>query len=171
MSTNSQIVVKGSSQSWERFAEADPYLYILTSMKRSDPGAFWQSGEDIVNAELFPFFEAHGVRRLVGLEVGSGVGRVVLPLARHFQTVVGVDIARGMVERATAFACERAIPNVSFAAISGPENFLRAARNYTGKCDFIYSLLVFQHIPDFSAIACPLHVFRHLRHGQGFAYM
>ncbi len=171
MNTNSQIAADGSGQSWERFAQADPYLYILTSMNRNDPSAFWRSGEEIVNAELVPFLQVHGVRRLVGLEVGGGVGRLALPLAQHFQTVVGVDISRGMVERATTIASERGIPNASFAAISGPEDFLRQTRNYTGACDFIYSLLVFQHIPDFSLIEGYLHVIRNLLHKQGFAYL
>jgi SAM-dependent methyltransferase len=160
-----------ASRSWERFAELDPYLYILTSMKRSDPRQFWLSGERTVDAELLPIVQSNEVRPLVGLELGSGIGRLAFPLARHFQMVVGVDIASGMVERATSFAHHRGVQNVAFAAITGPEDFLQRVGNYSGSCNLIYSLLVFQHIPDFSIIEGYLHVIRILLHEQGLAYL
>src|SRR6516165_11045727 len=160
-----------ATRSWERFAELDPYLYILTSMKRSDLRQFWLSGERTVDAELLPIMRSNEVLPLVGLEVGSGVGRLAFPLARHFQMVVGVDIACGMVERATSFAHHRGVQNVAFAAITGPEDFLQRVGNYAGSCNLIYSLLVFQHISDFSIIEGYLHVIRILLHEHGLAYL
>ena len=160
-----------ASRSWERFAELDPYLYILTSMKRTDPRKFWLSGERTVDAELLPIMRSNEVLPLVGLEVGSGIGRLAFPLARHFQMVVGVDIACGMVERATSFARHRGVQNVAFAAITGPEDFLQRVGNYAGSCNLIYSLLVFQHISDFSIIEGYLHVIRIMLNEQGLAYL
>lgn len=160
-----------ASRSWERFAELDPYLYILTSMKSSDPREFWQSGERTVNGELLPIVRSNAVSPSIGLELGSGIGRLTFPLARHFQLVVGVDIARGMVERAVSFAHHNGIKNVSFSSITGPENLLQRTSNYAGSCNFIYSLLVFQHIPDLSVIEGYLHVIRILLHEQGLAYL
>lgn len=157
--------------SWERFAEQDPYLYILTSMKRTDPGVFWRSGEQTVSVELLPFIKAHDVRSFVAMELGCGIGRLALPLARHFGQVIGVDITRGMVRRATSFADDNGIKNVSFVAISGPEDFLQKAGEFAESCDFIYSLLVFQHIPELSMIEGYLHVIRTLLHERGVAYL
>ncbi|MGC2765476.1 MAG: class I SAM-dependent methyltransferase [Candidatus Acidiferrum sp.] len=157
--------------SWERFAEVDPYLYILTNMKRTDPRAFWESGERLVKIELLPVIQSHAVRPFVAMEVGCGIGRLVLPLSRTFRHVVGVDIASGMVQRATSFANDNGIKNVSFAAISGPEDLLKQTGEYSGTCDFIYSLLVFQHIPEFSIIEGYLHVIRTLLHKRGIAYL
>jgi Methyltransferase domain len=156
---------------WEKFADEDPYTYILTTLRERDPQIFWQSGERLVYTELLPVVQSHGVRALVGLELGSGIGRLVLPLARYFQEVIGVDIAPSMVRRATSFARNNGFSNVSFAAISGPEDFLKRVGNYAGSCDFIYSLLVFQHIPEFSMIEGYLHVIRVLLHRQGLAYL
>jgi SAM-dependent methyltransferase len=156
---------------WERFADVDPYLYILTDMKRGDPGAFWESGEQLVRAELLPLMQANAVRPVLALELGCGIGRLVLPLARHVQEIVGVDISRGMVQRATAFASDNGIRNASFDAIAGPEDFLRHAGKYAGNCDFIYSLLVFQHIPEFAMIEGYLYVIRILLHEYGLAYL
>lgn len=160
-----------ASSKWEQFAHEDPYFYILTSLKGADAGEFWKSGDRTIQKEFFPLLEAHDVRPLFALELGCGVGRLVVPLAHRFREVVGVDISRGMIERATSFARNNGIANVSYSAISGPVDFLRQAGNYTGKCDFVYSLLVFQHIPDFSVIEGYLHVIRHLLHKQGFAYL
>ena len=156
---------------WERFAEIDPLLYIFTDMKRTDPKAFWQSGEQVVNAELLPLVHAHCLRPMVGLEIGSGVGRLAFPLARHFRRVVGVDIANGMVQRAKSIARDNDVDNVSFIHISGPEEFLLRAGDFVGSCDLIYSLLVFQHISKLSIIEDYLHVIRVLLHQRGVAYL
>jgi SAM-dependent methyltransferase len=160
-----------TAEPWERFAESDPYRYILTDMKSNDPREFWQSGERTVRAELLPTVQASAVRTIVGLELGCGVGRLALPLARHFDEVVGVDISQGMVHRANAFAQHNGIGNASFFSISGPEDFLSRVGNYAGSCDFIYSLLVFQHIPDPAVIQGYLQVVRILLHESGVAYL
>jgi SAM-dependent methyltransferase len=156
---------------WERFAEQDPYLYILTSMKRTDPSVFWQSGQETVKRELLPFVQTHDVRSSLALELGCGIGRLALPLAPHFRKVVGVDITRGMVQRATSFANDNGIKNISFLAFAGPEDLLQQTYEHSGSCDFIYSLLVFQHIAEFSTIEGYLHVIRTLLHNRGLAYL
>jgi SAM-dependent methyltransferase len=156
---------------WERFAEIDPYLYIFTDMKRTDPKAFWQSGEQVVNAELLPLVHAQRLRPTVALEIGSGVGRLTFPLAGHFRRVVGVDIASGMIQRARSIARDSGVDNVPFIHISGPEDFLQRAGDFVGSCDLIYSLLVFQHIPKLSTIEDYLHVIRVLLHQRGVAYL
>jgi SAM-dependent methyltransferase len=171
MNVSSQINKKPSITPWERFAETDPYLYIFTDMKRTDPKAFWESGEQVVDTELLPLLRTHVLRPLVGLEVGSGVGRLAFPLARHFRRVVGVDIASGMVHRSRSIARDNGVDNLSFIQISGPEDFLERAGNFVGSCDLIYSLLVFQHIADISIIEDYLHVIRVLLHQRGVAYL
>jgi SAM-dependent methyltransferase len=171
MNTGNKRSTSEATRSWERFAELDPYLYILSTMKHSDPREFWLSGEQTVRVELLPIVQSNAVRPKIGLEVGSGIGRLTFPLARHFQTVVGVDVARGMVERAISLARNKGIQNVSFSSITGPEDFLQNTGNYAGTCNFIYSLLVFQHIPDLSVIEGYLHVIRILLHEQGLAYL
>jgi len=156
---------------WERFAKEDPYTYILTSLKSADPQEFWESGQRTVRDELLPLIQARGIQRGIGMELGCGVGRLVFPLASHFQEMVGVDIAEGMVQRAASFARDNGFHNTSFSAISGPEDLLHRAGNYAGRIDFLYSLLVFQHIPDFSMIEGYLHVIGILLGEKGIAYV
>jgi cyclopropane fatty-acyl-phospholipid synthase-like methyltransferase len=161
----------GAAENWEKFAQDDPYHYILTSLKSSDATEFWCSGERTVHREFLPLLELHDVTPLVCLELGCGIGRLSVPLARHFQQALGVDISPSMVRRAQSFARDNGIHNVSFTSITGPEDFLCQFHSHFGKCDFIYSLLVFQHIADFSIIAGYLHVIRALLHRHGLAYL
>jgi SAM-dependent methyltransferase len=169
--SDGQSLGTAASAKWEQFAQEDPYSYILTSLKGGNADEFWESGERTIRKEFFPLLEAHNVPPCVALELGCGVGRLAVPLAHRFQEVAGVDASRGMIEHATSFARDNGIANVSYYAISGPADFLRQAGNYAGGCDFIYSLLVFQHIPDFSVIEGYVHVIRHLLHKQGLAYL
>jgi cyclopropane fatty-acyl-phospholipid synthase-like methyltransferase len=159
------------SEHWERFAQEDPYTYICTTLMGADTSEFWQSGARTIQEEVLPLLELYKVRPLLSLELGCGIGRLVCPLASQFQEAVGVDIARGMVHRAVSFARENGIENASFLPISGPQDFLWAAEKYVRNCDFIYSLLVFQHIEEFSIIEGYLQVIRVLLHKQGLAYL
>jgi SAM-dependent methyltransferase len=170
MIPNSQIDRTGK-QAWDRFAEADPYTYILTDLKSPDPKKFWESGEHTVQVELLPLIRERAIRRRIGLELGCGVGRLLFPMARNFEEMVGVDIAEGMVRRAVSFAGDNGIRNVDLAAISGPEDLLHKAGEYAGKIDFLYSLLVFQHIPDFAVIEGYLHAVNELLEENGIAYL
>jgi SAM-dependent methyltransferase len=159
------------SESWEKFAKEDPYTYILTSLKNGDPQEFWQSGHRTVQEELLPLILGRGIFPGIAMELGCGVGRLIFPLAAHFQELVGVDIAEGMVQRARRFAGDNRIANVRFSAISGPEDLLLRAGNYAGKINFLYSLLVFQHIQDLSTIEGYLHVLGILLEENGIAYL
>lgn len=167
----SQRPSQAPSEFWEKIAQEDPYTHTLISLKDSSPQAFWQSGELTVQQELLPLIRERGVRTRVGLELGCGVGRLVVPLSHHFQELVGVDIAEGMVNRAIAFAQDNGIHNVEFSAISGPEDLLHKAGTYVSRVDFLYSLLVFQHISDVSVIEGYLYVISVLLEEDGLAYL
>ena len=156
---------------WEKFAQDDPYTYIWTALKGTDRHEFWRSGIRTIHEEFLPLLQLYKVRTILSMELGCGIGRLLVPLARHFQQVVGVDVAHGMVQQAVSFVHDNGINNASFLAISGPEDFLRRAGHHLGTVDFIYSLLVFQHIPEFSAIEGYLHVIRVLLHKHGLAYL
>jgi SAM-dependent methyltransferase len=124
-----------------------------------------------VETEILPLFRQHHVRTHLGLELGCGIGRLAVPLAAHFSHVVGVDISPSMIQRASSFARDNGINNVSYGAITGPEDFLHQSAELAGSCDFVYSLLVFQHIPDFAMIEGYLHVIHVLLHQRGLAYL
>jgi SAM-dependent methyltransferase len=156
---------------WEKFAREDPYTYILTNLRRSNPREFWKSGQRTVEKELVPLVKSRRICPGIGLELGCGMGRLVFPLAAYFLEVVGVDIANGMVQRAQYFAREKGVRNVRFSAISGPEDLLHRAGNYAGRINLLYSLLVFQHIPELPMIEGYLRAIGVLLEEQGIAYL
>ena len=170
-STNSGPRLRRAVEQWEKFAQEDPYTYILTALKGNHRDEFWQSGARTIREEFLPLLQSYQVRTVLCLELGCGIGRLLFPLARRFQQAVGVDIAEGMVQQAVSFAGKNGIDNARFLHISGPEDFLRKAMKHVGNFDFIYSLLVFQHIPEFYSIEGYLHVIRVLLHKHGLAYL
>jgi SAM-dependent methyltransferase len=166
-----QSAARPASGKWEQFAQKDPHTYILTSLKSSDPDEFRRSGERTVGIEILPLLQLYKVEPLLGVELGCGVGRLAIPLARHFQRVIGADIAPSMVQQAASHAAGSGIKNISFIAIGGPEDLSRQTAHFSGRCDFIYSLLVFQHIPEFSMIEGYLQAIRALLRENGLAYL
>jgi SAM-dependent methyltransferase len=160
-----------ASERWEEVAQSNPYKYILIASKLVDIGEFWKTGEHTIEVEIRPLLQRYNVRTTLGLELGCGIGRLVVPLASDFGRVVGVDISPSMIQRATSFARDNGIGNVSYCAITGPEDLLHQRGELAGECDFIYSILVFQHIPDFSMIEGYLHVIRVFLHERGLAYL
>ena len=156
---------------WERFAKEDPYTYMLTSVRKGNPREFWESGRRTVEKELVPLVKARGICPGIGLELGCGMGRLVFPLAAYFLEVVGVDVAEAMVQRAQYFARDKGVRNARFSTISGPEDLLSRAGSYSGRINFLYSLLVFQHIPEWPMIEGYLQAIGVLLEEDGIAYL
>jgi SAM-dependent methyltransferase len=156
---------------WEKFAEADACGYIMTDLAGGGPDAFWQSGEKTVREELLPVLGEFGVPLDCGVELGCGVGRLLLPLSRVFQRMVGVDIAEGMVRRGQAFARQQQITNARFVAIAAPGGLPGALGEETPRVTFVYSLLVFQHISDFQIIESYLAAIGKILSPDGIAYL
>ena len=93
---------------WNAFAEREPYFAVLTQPRflrgRLDDASraeFFKSGEQYVSdlivtlSRIAPRF----VPRTV-LEYGCGAGRLLIPLARAYESVTGVDRAPAMLHHA-----------------------------------------------------------------------
>ncbi len=123
---------------WDRRAGEDARFYIASGSAESDE-AFRASGEreltDVVldGIVLDPAAEA--------LEIGCGVGRLLVPLARRVAVAHGVDISPVMIGKSAAFC--RGTPNVRTAVTDGT---LRPFPD--ASLDFVFSFIVFQHIPS-----------------------
>lgn len=156
---------------WNEFAENDAFGYIMTDLAGSDPQMFWDSGEKLVKEELLPIVKEFGVKPAVGLEIGCGVGRLILPLCTVFESMVGADISEGMTQRAGVFAAKRGVSNARFVTVADPVKLPSTLADVTGQVTFIYSLLVFQHIPHFETIDSYLEAVSRLLSPDGIAYL
>jgi 2-polyprenyl-3-methyl-5-hydroxy-6-metoxy-1,4-benzoquinol methylase len=134
---------------WERFgAEAPYYSVINTERYRSEQlddeliREVLETGESSSNTFLQFAQQRFGhFSRGRALEFGCGVGRLLLPLAREFEGVTGVDVSPAMLAEAER-NCERAgAKNVQL--VRSDDQLSQVE----GAFDFVLSYLVFQHIP------------------------
>lgn len=143
-----QSVLEEMKSEWDERARRDAHFYVAFGRRSQTEDEFLASA-----AEVMPSLEAEFVRLPPGaksgrraLEIGCGPGRLMIRMAEHFGEVHGVDISAEMV--ALARQRLREVPNTQVHLSSGrdlgmfEENFF----------DFIYSYIVFQHIPEQSIV-------------------
>lgn len=139
---------RGGAASWEDFAQRDAQYYIDPSLGPGvDLEAFREGGRGIVDWAVGWAGELPDHGRAV--EIGCGVGRNTVHLARHFERVDGVDISPTMISSALA----RGVPEgVHLHAVSGRD--LRPLPD--GAFALAFSHLVFQHVESAQDIAAYL---------------
>lgn len=132
-------------KNWETFADSDALWAVLT---RPDRRGRWDSGEFFATgraeiAGVFRRLESLGipVGKTSALDFGCGVGRLSRALADRFDSVEGVDVAQGMIDRAREFHTE--VEGLSFRVNDRPDLAVFPSASF----DFIYSSITLQHIP------------------------
>lgn len=138
MSSPTDDTLERMRADWDRRAAEDARFYIASGAARSE-AEFRQSGvRDLEDAVL------DGVRlspSASALEIGCGIGRLLVPLAARVGRAFGVDISPAMIERSKVFTSKA--PNVSTWCTDGS-----LAPLPDTSMDFVFSYIVFQHIPD-----------------------
>ncbi len=131
-----------SDNSWKKFGELDPYFGVLShdrfrsaQLNAETRKEFFDSGERQVDgiAAIIRKHYHHDFRPSRALDFGCGVGRILVPLSRVAETVVGVDVSPGMLREAA-----RNCPSADLL-----DDLFRAQ----GVFDFVHSYIVLQHIP------------------------
>lgn len=132
---------EGMRSFWNSKADENPLWYIASNLEYGSPDEqrFWSSGEEEVAAALAVAGVSSGA---VAVDIGCGIGRLSRALASRFRRVEARDVSTRMVEMAR----ERLGPlgNVGVAAVPGDGSLDLA----DGSADLVFSLQVFQHIPD-----------------------
>ena len=128
---------------WRRFAREDALHYVAANREGWDEAAFYGMGRDLAEEVIAWAGDGLGRRRM--LEIGCGAGRMLVHFAPHFERVDGVDIAPEMLERARKHVPE----NVHLCVGTGAT----LDRFEDESVDLIFSVQVFQHIPDRALIA------------------
>jgi SAM-dependent methyltransferase len=129
---------------WNRRAAKDAHFYVAFGRQNQTEEDFSASA-----AEVMPMFEREFARLTPApesarraLEIGCGPGRLMIPMSRCFGEIHGVDVSDEMVSLASERL--RDIPNAHVHATSGDSLGMFADAYF----DFIYSYIVFQHIPS-----------------------
>ncbi len=124
-------------EDWDRRAREDHKLHIATGHAGSEE-QFLESGErDLTDLVLDGI---HLGPEASVLEIGCGVGRLLVPLARRVARAQGVDISPVMIETSRTYLASA--PNASARLTDGT-----LAGVADASVDFVFSFIVFQHIP------------------------
>jgi SAM-dependent methyltransferase len=146
---------------WDARASEDYKLHIATGHSSSDE-MFRESGRRDLETVILDGIDLDPSG--IGLEIGCGVGRLLVPLSERIAMVRGVDISLVMVEKSREYCAGR--KNVRVELTDGS---LRTIQSRS--IDFAFSFIVFQHIPDRAPIqAYVREVARCLRQGGLFRF-
>jgi cyclopropane fatty-acyl-phospholipid synthase-like methyltransferase len=142
---NDPDIVEKMRSEWNERASEDAHYYVAFGRREQDDDEFFATGADVVRAletelKRLRLGAVPGARR--ALEIGCGPGRLMRPMARHFDEIHGVDISDEMVRRAERNLAST--PNAHPRHATGSD--LSAFAD--GYFDFVYSYAVFQHIPS-----------------------
>jgi SAM-dependent methyltransferase len=138
-------------QTWHDLGKLDPLWAILSwpgkRGNRWDPREFFAMGEQEV-ADRLRQAARWGLpaRRREALDFGCGVGRLTQAMCGHFERAAGVDIAPSMVKQARRF--NRHGDRCKYHLNAADHLGLFAADRF----DFVYSIIVLQHMPSHLAL-------------------
>ena len=137
-----------TDRDWTIWGENDPYFGVLSTPKfrasqiASTKPEFMAEGEAYVDrhlAEIEAYLGKVGCKK--ALDFGCGVGRLAIPLARRFESVVGLDVSVGMLRESERNAAEAGLTNTTFYVSDD------SLSNAPDKFDFVHTYIVLQHIP------------------------
>ncbi len=127
------------SRRWDELARRDSRFFIATDETDWDEATFFASGRGVV--EQVMVWVGDDAPRGRMLEIGCGLGRMLIHFAERYTEAHGIDVSAAMIEQAGS----RTLPeNVHLHVGSGRD----LAAIATGSVDLVYSALVFQHIAD-----------------------
>jgi len=155
---------------WNDRAKENAQYYVQNANKKWDQREFFRSGEiNVANEVMSDMVAICGGQRspldLRMLEIGCGVGRMTRMLSRIFGHVTGVDISEEMVRQARQNTADQT--NVELLLGDG----CTLAGVADASCDFVFSFIVFQHIPAYEVMASYCReVFRVLEPGGLFKF-
>lgn len=135
---------------WDARAKLD-HKFVIHAVPNETEEGFWNSGQHdldfilgrtvgISQHELIPGI--NDPQKMRCLEIGCGVGRILIPMSKIFGEVIGVDISTEMV-----ILGKKNVENIKNCKIlqNSGSDLTIFSDNYF---DFCYSLIVFQHLLD-----------------------
>lgn len=131
-------------EDWNRRAREDARYYVAFGRRGQDDEEFFASGRDLAEGLARELKRLHGgnPRARRALEIGCGLGRLMVHLARHFGEIHGVDVSDEMVRMAREKLA--GIPHAHVHLTGGADLAAFADDSF----DFVYSYAVFQHVPS-----------------------
>ena len=144
---NTPVDIKMKKE-WNERTKMNPLFVIATDHSETEED-FWNSGIDECNDILGisteryqKIIENKDTSSMNILEIGCGIGRILIPMRKIFGNVTGIDISSEMVLLGQKYVSD--IPNCNIVENNGMD----LAEFSDNSFDFCYSFIVFQHIPE-----------------------
>jgi SAM-dependent methyltransferase len=145
-----KIVAARMRKDWDDRARRNARHFVATLKQEWSDEEFFESGRTWIQLYVLPDLELICGRRSASelrmLELGCGAGRMTRGFSEVFRCVDAVDVSPEMIEKARSALCD--CQNVTFHVTDGITLSMFADREF----DFIFSAIVFQHIPRKSII-------------------
>jgi SAM-dependent methyltransferase len=142
--TNFLSILDQMRTEWNGRAKKDAHFYVAFGRQSQTEDEFLASAAEVMPAleQEFSRLPPSPVAERRALEIGCGPGRLMIQMARHFGEVHGVDISEEMI----ALGRERLanVPQCHLHVTAGADLAMFPNEYF----DFVYSYIVFQHIPD-----------------------
>jgi len=136
-------------KNWDEMAKEDATKHIASGRGTWKINDFFLSGEADIERICMPFFESRNFnpdnKRM--LEIGCGIGRMTRKFADLFGEVYAIDVSPEMIRKAREMNKDKT--NIKFSECNGEDLSLCAEDSF----DFIFSYVVFRHIPRIAIIA------------------
>ena len=132
-------IVDKMKTDWNRRAQHHAQYWIATEDFHDDE-KFSQSGQQsahVLLASIAPYYDPSWTV----LDIGCGIGRMLKPLARHFHTLVGVDVSGEMIRKSKQWL--EGLENVETLETSGIDLYPLPSESF----HLVYSYVAFQHMP------------------------
>jgi SAM-dependent methyltransferase len=138
-----------TQRQWATLGATEPHWSVVSAPEfrkelfENNRNAFFKSGEDAATL-LDAFCKRNHFTGSRGtlIELGCGVGRVTVHLAKVFKRIIAVDISPGNLAICEAQLRELKLHNVDTSLLRSPSQL-----HELPKCDFVYSVIVLQHNP------------------------
>jgi len=144
---NTPVDIKMKKE-WNERTKMNPLFVIATDHSETEED-FWNSGIDECNDILGisteryqKIIENKETAKMNILEIGCGIGRILIPMRKIFGNATGIDISSEMVQLGQKYVSD--IPNCNIVENNGTD----LAEFSDNSFDFCYSFIVFQHIPE-----------------------
>jgi 2-polyprenyl-3-methyl-5-hydroxy-6-metoxy-1,4-benzoquinol methylase len=168
-------LLKQTSQVWEKLGAEEPHWSVLTNSKftkknldknrREFNKTGYSSTKQILGALNQIGIPLQSLNELTVLEIGSGVGRVTIPLSKIFKKIIATDVSKQHLSILEKEIKEEEINNILINQITKLDDF-GIHKNYSG----IYSVITLQHNPPPIQLAILEIVLRNLQPGGFFFF-
>ena len=145
-----------SRDTWDALAKEDAMFYILTDKnKKGDRwnlDEFLETGRD--QWQQFKNFLSHyGLEHVystegIAIDLGCGTGRLTIAMSKDFERVIGIDVSKGMIEKANINKSTLEVKNCEFLINNGVD----LSNISDQSADFCFSYLTLQHCPSRSQV-------------------